>query len=138
MEKKFISSLSNLSGMLDFVLEKAILAGLDAKGLSHVELSVEEALVNIIMHSGIDNQGIIHIRCSITAEPQGIEIQLYDEGIPFNPLDNPDHHQIQIKREREEPGGYGIHLYTQYMDKIEYRRIGDNINALTMTKYVTK
>lgn len=119
MERKFPASFDHLYAMLDFIRDHATSSGIVAEKISHVEIAVEEVVSNIIKHSGIALDSSIHIHC-IKTDPTGIQITIHDEGIAFNPQNQPQK-------------TLGIHLIFLLMDKVEYSR-KDNRNVLTLYK----
>lgn len=134
MHKRFLVSIDNLHQMLAFVRENIVAAEIDDATLLRVELAVEEALMNIISYSGLNDNDCLDISC--TASPSsGIKIVIKDVGTPFNPLSKANK-QIDrsIPLEKRELGGFGIHLILNLMDAVEYR-YEDNQNILTLIKY---
>jgi len=98
-----------------------------------VLLSLDELVTNIISYAWED--GLEH-SISISAKCGGgvMEIEVEDDGRPFNPLDYapPD---LSSPIEERHIGGLGIHLIQTYMDEIAYSREGER-NRLVMKKRV--
>jgi anti-anti-sigma factor len=121
----------NIPGIIDFVNEAALAAGLSEEEAFHCQLSVDEACTNIIEHAyGAEDAGRIEVACEI--EPGVITVRIVDYGQPFDPgavpepLDTNELDQI-------EPGGIGLHLMRKLMDEVRFE-FGDAQNSLTMVK----
>jgi len=54
-----------------------------------------------------------------------------DDGPAFNPLQVPEP-DVAATLEERRPGGLGVHLVRQLMDRVEYRR-AEGRNCLVMT-----
>jgi len=94
-------------------------------------LCVDELITNIIAHAYIDKlDHAVLLECRVYDEH--IELELRDDGVPFNPTTEtrPD---TQLSLENRDVGGLGIHLVMTLMDKIEYIREGV-FNVLIATK----
>lgn len=134
--KKFPATLDQLYAMLQLICGQAMELGFDEMELAKIELACEEALVNIISYAYPGKQGEIEIE--LKPYEKGIEIELTDQGIPYDPvsqseitkrvLDNPD--PIELRK----LGGYGIFFILTLMDDVSYSREGDN-NVLKLIKY---
>ncbi|HML94042.1 MAG TPA: ATP-binding protein [Thermodesulfobacteriota bacterium] len=100
-----------------------------------VMLSLDELVTNIISYAwedGLDHSIAISAKCG-----NGVmEIEVEDDGKPFNPLDYepPD---LSSPIEERHIGGLGIHLIQTYMDEIAYRREGGR-NRVVMRKRVSQ
>lgn len=133
VKKPFPASIDHLSRMIEFACEHAQAVGFPLLPLSHIELAMEEALVNIITH-GYQNkkpeESMIHIECYALSD-SGVKIIIRDSGVPFNP--------VAAARVINEPtiGGYGIFLIFRMMDKVEYFH-EDGMNVLHLTKFHSK
>lgn len=134
MKKQFPISIDHLYEMLEFVLIQVISVGFTTDAIAKIELAVEEALINIINHSGLDEKSEIEIECLEIA--QGIKITIRDNGIPYNPLTNLKVIDQKTPLEERQLGGYGIYLIVMLMDNVVYHH-EKNTNVLTLTKYYT-
>jgi serine/threonine-protein kinase RsbW len=107
--------------------------GFQDEDILDTQLAVEEGVTNIILH-GYENAGgevLVLFRAS-----RGIvEIQLEDQGIPFNPLTLPEP-DLDSDVEDRKIGGLGIFLIRQVMNDIQYR-FEDGKNILVMVKRKT-
>ena len=100
-----------------------------------LELSVNEALTNIISYAYRDD-----VRHDIVVElfaPQNrIHVKIEDDGAPFNPLELMAEEPPQ-SLEKSRPTGRGIPLMRNLMDELHYVR-SDNRNVLTMVMHSVK
>ena len=99
-----------------------------------IELSVEEAVDNVVQYAYEGGIGWLEAGTSLDDKSLVLTIELRDAGVPFNPLekDDPD---ITLSAKERPVGGLGIYLCKQMMDSISYRYEGGN-NVLVMTKRV--
>jgi len=99
------------------------------------DLCANEAVTNIISYAFPEN-GIheISLRMSFINLVASLEIE--DDGIPFNPLDAPQHIQ-PASLEEAKIGGLGIDLIRHLMDECTYARHNGR-NVLKMIVNVPK
>ncbi|PJF44619.1 MAG: hypothetical protein CUN55_03070 [Phototrophicales bacterium] len=96
-----------------------------------IELSVEEALTNIIHHAyGPDEEGDFVLRISDYGDK--IEVIIQDWGKPFDPEAIPPF-DYSAPVEARINGGMGLHFMRTLMDSVEYR-FEDGTTILTMIK----
>jgi sigma-B regulation protein RsbU (phosphoserine phosphatase) len=95
------------------------------------QLVMEELMTNIIYYAfNDDEEHFINIK--INFEDNKLTTQIEDNGIEFNPLDAEDP-SIPTSIRGVKPGGLGIFLCKQILDKITYERV-DEKNVLTFSK----
>ena len=123
-----IAQLAILSEAMERIGEEH---GLAPKTLFQMQIALDEMVSNVIKYAWPDG-GDHEIRVRITASTGQVAIEIADDGRPFNPLAAPEPPQPPPGR-RPRPGGVGIHMLKQFMEKIEYARI-DGQNRLTLTK----
>ena len=99
-------------------------------GINQIEVAVEEIFVNICSYAYPDGEGEVEILCD--AADGKLTLCFIDEGIPFDATKHKGP-EIDTPVEERTPGGMGIYLVRQYMDKISYRREGTK-NIFTMEK----
>ncbi len=61
-----------------------------------------------------------------------LDLEVSDDGAPFNPLNYPEPDLTSVLAERP-VGGLGIHLVRHLMDRLQYQRVADQ-NILILTK----
>ena len=114
--------------VLAFVAAEAELAGLPADKATHLELAVEEAVVNVCHYAFPAGDGELVV--SVTGDGGAVTVELQDAGVAFDPLalDAPD---TTLPIEQRQIGGLGVHLIRKLMDEVSYRREGGR-NVLKM------
>ena len=99
--------------------------------------AVDEALANVMRHAyGNKPDQRIEVSCTRVSamvdgqQREGLEIQLQDEGVPF------DRNKLTARSLDEvKPGGLGLHFIRDSMDIMEHSRVG-NANRLQLVKYL--
>ena len=126
------ADLDQLPAFLDQVRRMAQIAGLsDAQG-SRLELAVEEVLVNVCAYAYADQTQPGPVYCRMAVQPDGLLVEIADEGPSFDPLARPDP-ATDLAIDQREPGGLGIFLVKQLADDVAYRREGErNVLAIRM------
>lgn len=136
MEKKASFTLSSKIEDVQEIL-KWLRTQLGEKRLSpqemrKIELSLEEAAVNVIEHSYEKKGGVLDI--SIHDEKPGeVVLVIKDTGPPFDPLAYTEMIQAENLVGAEGRGGLGVLLMCRAMDHVHYLREGSH-NVLTLTK----
>jgi serine/threonine-protein kinase RsbW len=95
-----------------------------------VQLAVEEAITNVIVHGYKNNTG--EIRLTFRTTLGLVEVQIEDTAPPFDPLSIPEP-DLTGDIENRRIGGLGIFLIRQVMDGIVYR-YEDGKNILVLVK----
>jgi len=95
-----------------------------------VQLAVEEAVTNSILHGYDGSVGTIAIR--IDTSPHHITVEIEDGAPAFDPLSVPEP-DIAADLEDRQIGGLGIFLIRRMMDEVTYR-YEDNKNVLVLEK----
>lgn len=132
---KISSRLSEVANAVGFVREVAEAAGLDAEGIHHCQLAVDEACTNIIEHGyGVDQTQNRHIEIVVVGKTDRLFIHLFDESPPFNPLEQPDPNPMMQLEERK-GGGWGVYFIRKVIDEIYYT-YDEGQNHLTFVKYL--
>jgi serine/threonine-protein kinase RsbW len=125
------ADLSCLARMRDFVRASASVLGLDRKETYDVELAVDEAITNIILH-GYGNQGGT-IGLAARVENDALVIRLRDRTKPFDPTWALPNDLSRPPQERP-AGGMGLYLMRKGMDQLTHRVTETGENELTMIK----
>lgn len=123
------ADLQHLNQVLNVVGAFVRQAGAKEEKLGQIELVLEELLVNIINYAYPDRQGTIEIRYQCPQSAQ-LELEIFDCGIPFDPLSIPEV-DTQAPLEDRPIGGLGIFLIRNMVESIHYRREQDK-NVLTV------
>lgn len=132
-EKTFPGRLNQLVPISEFVTAAARRYGMDDDGVFAIQMAVDEAATNIILHGyGDQDQGPVHVAC--WREGDSMVVQLRDHGQPFDPSQIPEPDLDTPLEERQE-GGLGVYLIRRLMDRIQFVRTKDQ-NVLTMTRHL--
>lgn len=97
-----------------------------------IELSLEEALVNIINYAYPEKRGEIEIDSRLQ-KGEFFEIIIKDWGVPFNPETISRVPLQNLSLEERKVGGLGVYFMYQLMDEVTYKREGD-ANILSLVK----
>ena len=95
-----------------------------------LQLGVEEAIANIILHGYRGVSGEVEIEIHVT--DMSAEVGISDQAPPFDPLSVPVPDLGSELSERH-AGGLGIHLMRQVVDEVRYEYVNGN-NVLTLVK----
>ncbi len=125
-----VSQLEEVNDQVSSYLENT---GASMKTIMQVQLSLEEAYVNVANYAYPDGEGKAMILLIPVAEGRSA-IVLVDEGTPYDPLakEDPD---LTLSAEEREIGGLGIFLVRKNMDDVKYR-YQNGCNILVMYKNI--
>ena len=132
LERAFDANVENLHDVLAFVESGLEAHGADMKSTMAVTVSLEEIFVNIANYAYPDHQGKATVGMNFRDDQ--IEIYLFDNGIPFNPLEKEDP-DVKAKLEERGIGGLGIYMAKNSMDECRYERKG-NQNRFYMKRRI--
>ncbi len=94
-----------------------------------VTLVLEELGINI-MNNGYDD-GLHEFEIVLTSEPDTLKVEVLDDGRPFDPLNDAPIPDLESSLDDRPVGGLGIYLVRSMVDRMHYRRTGDQ-NRLTL------
>ena len=94
-----------------------------------VNLVLEELGINI-MKNGYDD-GLHDFEIVLTSEPDTLKVEVIDDGRPFDPLKDAPIPDLESSLDDRPVGGLGIYLVRSMVDRMHYRRTGDQ-NRLTL------
>ncbi len=134
--KTFPGRLDALSSIREFVARVATDAGLSAKDVYAVVLSVDEACSNIVEHAYQGRQSG-EIECECWWSGSEFHIILRDQGEPFDPEAVPEP-QVEGPLEQLSLGGAGLFLMRKLMDSVEFEFSPEKGNVLRMVKRRSK
>ncbi|BBO91336.1 ATP-binding protein [Desulfosarcina ovata] len=115
--------LENLPRWIAPVLAVSRSLAMDEERCLHLELALEECLVNIITHAYPHTAGLIQVDCRV--ETAHLVVEISDQGIAFDMTQAPDA-DLSPDIERRRIGGLGVHLVRRLMDEVHYRREGNH------------
>ncbi|MBI2570842.1 MAG: ATP-binding protein [Candidatus Schekmanbacteria bacterium] len=115
------------------VVELCGRVGFPAAEAAKVQLAVDEAAANVMLHS-CGGDAAQEIEVDITCCADEIEVILRDRGVGFDPASHPPkdlkQHLAVFK-----VGGLGVHLMRTLLDEVEWTK-GVSGNAVRMVKRV--
>lgn len=123
-----------------FLADGALVSGLDANAIFHIELACDEACTNIIEHAyGGEDRGQIIVSWQAVAD--AFIITIHDNGRSFDPDAIPKPALPELPEDAPPPniddvkvGGLGIHFMEQLMDEVAFSFDDDEGNTLTLVK----
>ena len=134
MKLSIFSSPAHLPVVRAAVEKMCELMGLDGEAAGGVVLSVDEALANVIEHAydgAVDQPIEIDLTPVGNAETRGLRICLADRGRQVEPSEIRPRNLNDVR-----PGGLGVHIMGQCMDRIEFEPREGGGTLLTMEKNI--
>lgn len=125
------SSHLSLIGM--FVQWYAHHAGLSDEACYELEVAIDEACTNVIRHAyGAGKPGGITLHC--TPLNRGLQVDIWDQGIPFDPTEGG---RIAQQKQACDPasGGFGLSMIRQFADDVHHQWDEQEGNRLMISKY---
>ena|SRR5581483_5286291 len=95
-------------------------AGVDGRARYHVAMLLEELMSNLGTHGGAPDAPA---RVRITVRPADVEVELRDQGAPFDPRTAPEP-DLSTSLEDRQVGGLGLLLLRKFASDIGYERDG--------------
>lgn len=125
------ADLQNLAEIRDFVEKTAVMLDVAPSIIPNLQLAVDEAVTNIILHGYRGQAGQVEIL--VERKVDDLVISLRDHAPPFDPtrVAAPD---LTLPVAERVPGGMGLHLIRQTMDQMSYRSTEAGGNELTLVK----
>ena len=123
-----------MNDALSFAGNYAEAHGFSTDRVLSIKVVLEEAFVNICLYAYDHENGEIEIICQSNSNPEGITVEIIDDGKPFNPLMyGPNSNQTSDISHRR-IGGLGILMLRQMTNKVSYERFTER-NHLILTFY---
>lgn len=132
-ERTYDADDSKLHDVIAFVEEGLEKHEASMKAIMTITVALEEMFVNVAHYAYPDKEGKVRVGMRFDDE-DNIEIHLFDNGIPFNPLAKQDP-DITLKAEDRDIGGLGIYMVKQSMDECTYERTA-NTNHFMMKRKI--
>ena len=126
-----INDFKELNKIKQFISQIGKTHNLQQKIILHIQLAVEELLVNIISYA-YKNNTQHKIQLTINLQKETAAFCLVDDGKPFNPMmyKTPNIHK---NSDKQTPGNLGILLAKNLMDEMSYS-YQKGFNQLTFIK----
>jgi serine/threonine-protein kinase RsbW/sigma-B regulation protein RsbU (phosphoserine phosphatase) len=133
VELRLANDLAALAELADRVERFGAEQRLSANVVNALNVVLDEAVSNAINHGyAAGARGEIAVR--LRREPDGVTVEVVDDGRPFDPLQAPPP-DLTLPLEQRPIGGLGVHLIRNLMDEVSYARIGGR-NVLKMAKHL--
>lgn len=127
MDKRLPSDLDSGHAAIDDLMRALEAAGWEGRDLFHIQMSIEEAMVNAIEHGNKRNASKqVHVVFHVSSDRA--TMQITDEGSGF------DHQNVAdptTEERQDQPRGRGVLLIRELMTETTYNASGNQIN---MTK----
>lgn len=101
---------------------------LPEKETGNIVLAVDEVCSNIMRHGYADDRSR-DIHLTILPDPDELIIQVADSGVPFDINSATPRNPCDVK-----PGGLGIYIIKQVMDRVEYGKTNTGLNQTRLIK----
>jgi phosphoserine phosphatase len=116
-QRAFARSFASLQDIFAFTADFCARHGVATAIVPTIDLAAEELFTNMVKYGA---GGRAEIRIDMAAIPGGVEVALTDYDVePFDVLQAPTP-DVGLPIEQRKPGGLGIHLIRQMLDRIDY------------------
>jgi len=105
-------------------------SGTIGDALEHVKLIVDELLTNVMAYGYPTGHDGAQIRVRLQRWEAGLQLEVMDNGRPFDPTGVPPP-DLALSLEERRPGGLGLYLMRSLAQDIRYRH-EDGFNILTV------
>ena len=96
-------------------------------------VAIDEILSNIVKYGLAGERARSEVQIFLLLEEESLEMVILDDAAPFNPLDAA-RPETGLAAEDREIGGLGIEIVRRLMDSIDYERLDDQHNRLTLRR----
>jgi len=129
------SDMAELAKLRDSLDRLGTELGVPGKPLMQLQVALDEIASNVIKYGWPD--GGNHKLCvRITGQPGRIEVEVIDDGPEFDPRLAPLPEAAPAGKRR--PGGLGIHMVKQLVDRLEYERAGGRNRTIIIKRYTRR
>lgn len=126
------AAISSLPRALAHVTETLDGLGVPEKTVQEIELAVDEAVTNVMLHGYTSPEGRIHVCCRLDGDTIWVTIE--DEAPPFDPTTAPEP-DLEGGVDDRPIGGLGIYLIREMTDELRYER-KEGRNILILGKHI--
>lgn len=135
VDAKIPNTLSALARVHELVSKFTAAEQLSPEVAFDLNVVLDELLSNVIKYGHVDGERHdIGIRLAVSGDV--LEVELEDDGKPFDPLSVPPPDLKRAFSERE-PGGLGVHFVRNLMNEAEYARVAGR-NRLILRKFLNR
>ena len=132
IQRKFKADTKELSNIQEFVEAELGKYNCNNKTKYQINLVIEEIFVNIANYAYKEKDG--YCTLAIELEDNKVTFTFEDNGVPFNPLEEPDP-DINLSADKRDIGGLGIFLAKKMIDEVKYK-YENSKNILIITKNI--
>jgi anti-sigma regulatory factor (Ser/Thr protein kinase) len=125
----FDAQIANLAPIRAFVMAGAEAVGFPQEASAEMIQAVDEAATNIIRHGYRRGEGQIEVE--LQANKETLVVRLCDDAPAFDPTSIPAP-DLDLPWHLRRPGGLGVHLMREFVDRLSYRRTDAGQNELTL------
>ncbi len=118
--------------LVDWVERCCDQAGIGSDFSFRLALALDEAVTNVIGHAFTGQPPPYRIAIELEITDPSVVATVIDNGGAFDPSAAPEP-DLSLPLEDRDPGGLGIMLIHRMVDRVEYRRAGDE-NRLRLEK----
>jgi len=129
----FPNKLNYIPFVQRFVREIATMIGFSGDEMRHIDIAVDEAVSNIMVHTIEEENPTSEIICEKI--PGGMKIILKDMAIPFDPM-HLKRYELSKDLHDISGAGLGIYLIRKMMDDLLFRNLGTGGKETIMIKYL--
>lgn len=126
---QFSADPTHLDAIRRFVRGAAEAAGFPRDGVAAMLQAVDEAATNVMLHGYRNRAGGLEVE--VQADSRALVVRLRDDAPIFDPTTVPAP-KLDIPLHRRAPGGLGVHLMREFVDRMSYRRTEAGQNELTL------
>ena len=134
LELSLVNDLHELARVAERIDEFCAERNLGPQLAYAVNLSVDEILTNTISY-GYDDEDPHRIELIVRVEADAVVVKIVDDSNAFDLSEAPES-DVESSIEDRMPGGLGLFLVHQMMDRVKYRRAGGR-NVVTLAKNTT-
>ena len=125
------NDLADIAVLRDAVDRVGANSRIPSAALYDLQIVLDEIVSNVIKYAWPAG-GAHEVRVRLTVDRSAIEVEVVDDGQPYDPREAPAPARAAPGR-RPRPGGLGIHIAKKLVDGFDYQRIGPH-NRVRLTK----
>jgi anti-sigma regulatory factor (Ser/Thr protein kinase) len=130
-KQKFRNSMRQFVKIAAFIEQFCQAESVAGEDVSRILVSVEEVFTNTVSY-GFKDDSDHWIVIELKKDRDALEVEIVDDGIPYDPLTEAPEPDISVSLEDRQIGGLGVLMVKYYMDDLSYSHDGIH-NRLKMT-----
>jgi len=134
LELEFKASMPDINDALSRFHDFLVRLGVPGTVAFDLEIVFYEVATNIRRHSGLTETDVIAF--SATPEQEKISLRFADSGEPFDPTSATIDFDPRKAIKSKQINGIGLTMIQRLVDSITYRRVGNSLNVVTLTKHL--